>query len=444
MRVRVAAATAALFTASVAGVGISQAHNSDQERAEPLLTQQRTDFSETAEAAVRRSDRAPSGFARCVKGIAADTYPCKRVTMLSRVSLKRLGLSFASDMWGWTDRKTGKDYAIVGGIEGSTFVDISRPRHPDVVGTLPSHTSRGSEFWRDIKVRGKYAYVVSEHSGHGLQVFDLRTLRGVRGTPITLPEAAHYDRFDSAHNVAINPRSGYAYVVGSDTCRGGLHMVDISSPERPRFVGCWSRDGYFHDTQCVNYHGPDPDYAGREICVSANVNYNPHRDDFRSSVSIVDVTDKADPVRVANVTYPRSGYSHQGWLTPGHRYYLHGDEFDEQKYDINTRTRIWDMRDLDSPRLIGRHDYGTRSVDHNLFIEGDRAYASHYTSGLRVLDTRRVGKGRLREVGFFDVRPENNRPVYKGTWSNFPYFARGRIVGVTSMDRGLFILRPRR
>lgn len=156
------------------------------------------------------------------------------------------------------------------------------------------------------------------------------------------------------------------------------------------------------------------------------------------------MTDKANPVRVANVTYPRSGYSHHGWLTPGHRYYLHGDEFDEQTYGINTRTRIWDMRDLDAPRLIGHYDYGTRSVDHNLYIQGKRAYASNYTSGLRVLDTSRVASGKLREVGFFDVRPENNRPVYKGTWSNFPFFARERIVGVSSMDRGLFILRPRR
>lgn len=442
MRLRVAAVTAALLAASVTGVGISQAHSPDDDRAEPSLSLQRSDFEETAEAAAERSDRGPSGFARCVKGMAADTYPCRRIDMLSRVSLHRLGLSFANDMWGWTDRKTGKDYAIIGGIEGTTFVNVTRPRHPDVIGRLPSHTYLGGKFWRDIKVRGTYAFVVSEHNRHGMQVFDLRELRGIRGTPITLPEAAHYDRFGGAHNVAINRRSGYAYVVGSDTCRGGLHMVDISTPERPRFTGCWSKDGYFHDTRCVNYHGPDPDYAGREICVSANANFT--RRGVDSSVSIVDVTDKANPVRVANVTYPRSGYSHHGWLTPGHRYYLHGDEFDEFTYDITTRTRIFDMRDLDAPRLIGHYDYGTRSIDHNLYIEGKRAYASNYTSGLRVVDTSRVARGRLREVGFFDVRPENNRRVFKGTWSNFPFFARERIVGVSSIDRGLFILRPRR
>jgi choice-of-anchor B domain-containing protein len=84
----------------------------------------------------------------------------------------------------------------------------------------------------------------------------------------------------------------------------------------------------------------------------------------------------------------------------------------------------------------------TTSIDHNLYTEGRVAYASNYTSGLRIYDTR--GLPQLSEIGYFDVYPENDNASFEGgTWSNFPYFNQKKIVAVSSMDRGLFVLRPR-
>ena len=57
--------------------------------------------------------------------------------------------------------------------------------------------------------------------------------------------------------MAINEDTGFAYIVGSDECAGGLHMVDISDPVNPTFAGCFGDHGYTHDTQCVTYAGPD-------------------------------------------------------------------------------------------------------------------------------------------------------------------------------------------
>ena len=34
---------------------------------------------------------------------------------------------------------------------------------------------------------------------------------------------------------------------------GGLHMVDVSEPLKPKFVGCFDGDGYTHDAQCILY-----------------------------------------------------------------------------------------------------------------------------------------------------------------------------------------------
>jgi choice-of-anchor B domain-containing protein len=399
-------------------------------------------FERLASKASGRS-KAPASFAPCVRGMAAGTYPCKRVDMMSRLSLANLGLSFANDIWGWTDPQTKKDYALIGGIEGTVIVDISDPKRPDIVGTLPSHSLVGNQFWRDIKVYADHMFVVSEHTGHGLQVFDLTEVRGVTGAPVTFAETAHYAGFSNSHNLNINEDTGFAYAIGSNTCAGGLHMVDITNPTSPGFAGCFAEHGYIHDTQCVVYEGPDADYRGREICFNSNA--EPHHGDptgIINAVSIVDVTDKSAPVEIARVEYANDGYSHQGWLTPDQRYFLHGDELDELFYGIGTTTRVWDVSDLDNPSVASVFENGTTSIDHNLYTEGRVAYASNYTSGLRIYSTSALPQ--LSEIGYFDVYPENDNASFEGgTWSNYPYFRQKKIVAVSSMDRGLFVLRPR-
>ena len=410
----------------------------------PQFTAQATQF-QAAVAAAKKLGKAPKTSAPCIRGMAAGTYPCSGVDLLSHLSLEDLGVSFVNDIWGWTDPSTKNDYALVGAIEGTVIVDISDPKRPDIVGTLPAHTlDPDFPFWRDIKVYADHMYVVSEQTDHGLQVFDLTTVRGVTGAPVTFAETAHYDDFSWAHNLNINTETGYAYVVGSNTCAGGLHMVDIRAPASPAFAGCFAEQGYIHDTQCVVYRGPDAEHRGRELCFNSAAEFvGPTIEDIVNTVSIVDVTNKAAPVILSVSGYPNAGYSHQGWLTPDQRFFLHGDELDEELRGVNTTTRIWDVRDVDGLKLHGVFENTTASIDHNLYTQGDVAYASNYTSGLRLYDTRLVAQGRLAEIGFFDVYPENDDPTFEGgTWSNYAYFGQKKVVAVSSMDRGLFVVRP--
>ena len=117
-----------------------------------------------------------------------------------------------------------------------------------------------------------------------MQVFDLTQLR--TATPgTTFTNTAHYDGFGHAHNLAINEDTGFAYAVGTETCSGGLHMIDIQVPTGPVFAGCFSDDGYTHDAQCVLYNG-----SRYDLCRSGNL-LNSNED----TVTIVDVTDKATP-----------------------------------------------------------------------------------------------------------------------------------------------------
>jgi choice-of-anchor B domain-containing protein len=439
MKSRIAAVACALLTTSVISTGVAAAHPTGS----PGVEQKQEDFAAVVARSAGSDSERRRGYSPCIRGMAADTFPCDNVDMWSHLPIDELGLSFVNDIWGWTDPRTRESYAIIGGTEGTVFVSLRNPVRPEVKGILPTHSTEGGTFWRDIKVHADHAYIVSEHTEHGMQVFDLTQLRDIRRGPVTLEETAHYDEFGSAHNININTDTGFAYAVGTQTCAGGLHMVDLSDPTDPVNAGCFEEHGYIHDTQCVIYEGPDADFLGHEICFNSNADASAGFENIVNALSIVDVTDKDDPVALSRVQYEEDGYSHQGWLTPDQSFFLHGDELDELLNGNNTRTRTWDVRDLTDPRLIGVFDNDTTSIDHNIYTKGDLAFASNYTSGLRVYDTSEVASGELSEVGFFDVYPENDNASFEGgTWSNYPYY-RQNMVAVSSMDRGLFVLRPR-
>ncbi|CAN5123375.1 choice-of-anchor B family protein [soil metagenome] len=383
----------------------------------------------------------------CADG-EAGTFDCRQVDMVAFLPVQAIGGGRGvelNDIWGWTDPETGKEFALVGRVDGTSFVDISDPVNPLYVGDLPKTATSPGSTWRDIKVYEDHAFIVADGAGeHGMQVFNLRRLRSVANAPATFTEDAHYDRIHSAHNIAINTDTGFAYTVGNsdggETCGGGLHMIDIHDPLNPMFAGCFSdpstgrqKTGYSHDAQCVLYKGPDEEYKDREICFGSN----------ETALSVADVTDKENPVAVAMAEYPNVGYTHQAWLTEDHRYLLMDDELDELNGLVeHTRTLIWDVSDLEDPILI--HEYfnpNTTAIDHNLYIKGDKVYQSNYVSGLRILDISDIENP--VEVGFFDTVPYgSNGPRFDGSWSNYPYFESGVIV-VTSGDEGLFLLRFR-
>ncbi len=365
--------------------------------------------------------------ATCENGMANE-FPCRNVELLAHVSLDYFGSNRASDVWGWTDPITGVEYALLGLTVGMAVVDLSRPDHPLRVGTLPASTVDSG--WRDIKVYADHAFVVSEALGHGMQVLDLRQLSSVTNQPVTFTSDANYLEFGGAHNIEIVEATGFAYVVGTSTCSGGLHMIDIGDPVNPTFAGCYSGDGYTHDTQCVIYDGPDVTHQGREICFSSN----------EDTVTIVDVTDKSNPLLLSRSEY-HHGYTHQGWLTEDHRYFFLGDELDEIQHGHGSRTYVWDMSDLDAPILVGNHTAVASSIDHNQFVLGNHLFQANYTSGLRILRLGNLDLAELGEVAYFDTTPETDSATFAGAWGVYPFFESG-IVLVSDIDRGLFVLKP--
>ena len=371
----------------------------------------------------------------CESGMAG-IYPCNDYDLMSYLSLGDMSASAGNDSWGWTDPTTNKEYVLMGLNNGTAFIDITDTENIIYLGKLPTATSNSS--WRDIKVYQNYAFIVSEASGHGMQVFDLTKLRNVTNAPATFTADAHYTGFGKAHNIVINEDSGFAYAVGTNSFNGGAHFVNIQDPLNPVAAGGYASDGYTHDAQVVTYNGPDSDYTGKEIYIGSN------GERFGTNeVVVVDVTDKVSPTHISNMTYSNEAYTHQGWFTEDQRYFIVGDEIDEIDGNVaNTRILIFDLLDLDNPVLLTEYFGPTEAVDHNGYVVGNTYYLANYRAGLRTHDISNIAAGIMTEIGFFDTYPENDGTSTTGLWNVYPFFASGNIV-LSDIQKGLFIIKKK-
>lgn len=419
----------------------------------------------------------------CEDGKSAGKYDCDDVSLYAHLTAEELGGAAANDIWGWTDPQTGTEYALVGLNDGVSFVDISDPNNPVVVGKLLESTSNSPQktvftnpedfpacvvgigeseqakaitegsTWRDMKVYNNHMFVVSDGQVHGMQVFDLTHLRDFDGEYLEFTHDAHYDRLDNAHNIVINENSGYAYAVGvtsAEICGSrsetGLHIIDIRNPLNPTFAGCYfdpetegdngysAGVGYIHDAQCVDYTGPDTEHAGKELCFSS----------AEGTIVISDVSDKSNPTTIGYKAHPEFRYSHQGWLTEDQKYFLMDDELDELYIGRGTQTYVWDVSDLENPTFVGYYSQGTASIDHNMYVKENKVYQTNYTSGLRVLKINDLSDADMSLMAYFDTQPSDpnqSEVSFNGTWSNYPFFESGVII-VSDIRDGLFILKP--
>lgn len=391
----------------------------------------------------------------CIDGLSAGVFPCEGLDLASFTPLANLGAVASgdegSDIWGWTDPDTGAEIAIMGLTNGTTFVDVTDPKAPQMLAFLDNPSLMPS-IWHDIKIIGNIAYIVSESNLHQLQIVDLTRLRDVGPDAGTIEADSTLEFTGDAHNLAANEETGRLYSVGTNACDGGPVVYDTNDdPLNPTLLGCIQEDGYTHDAQCVVYNGPDAEHQDKEICVNSN----------EDTLTVVDVTSVGllgqDTVQLSRTGYTNAKYSHQGWFTEDQRYFLLGDELDEQQVEdengdvlhLPTTTYIWDMADLDAPVLLNNFEHETTVIDHNLYVLGDKAYMSNYTAGLRVQDLGRIGQGQLDEVAWFDTYPTVidanddglEDATFNGSWSNYPYFESGNII-VTGINEGLFIVSP--
>ena len=78
----------------------------------------------------------------CSNGMAG-VYPCNNFDLMSFIPVSVLansnGNPSGSDIWGWTDPETNKEYAIVCMSNSTAFVEITDPVNPIFLGRLDSN-----------------------------------------------------------------------------------------------------------------------------------------------------------------------------------------------------------------------------------------------------------------------------------------------------------------
>ena len=313
-----------------------------------------------------------------------------------------------SDIWGHVDA-TGKEYAIVGEFSATSIVDISTPSAPVEV----FNSSGASSIWRDLKVWNNHAYIVNETSG-GLKIIDMSNLPGV----ITLADVYQFTGvtypFGSAHDLYID-ENGFAYIMGANNGVGGAIILDLNNnPKVPVEMGRYN-DFYLHDGMVRG----DTLWGGA-------VN-----DGF---LTIIDVTNKANPITLATQTTP-SSFTHNCWISDdGHTLYTTDEKPNAflAAYDLSNINNIQELDRIQSSP-------GADVIPHNVFVLGDYIVTSYYRDGVTIHDVSNPSV--MVEVGNYDTSPVFSGNGFNGCWGVYPYLPSGLIIA-TDIENGLYILNP--
>ncbi len=331
-------------------------------------------------------------------GNALDEAPDPEIRLVGQLAIENENPNaISSDVWGYVDANTGKEYALIGGLGQGTrvmnIVDVSDPAVPVLTASIDVPGF-------DMKVWRNYAYTVT---GGGDQGTD------PDGRIVDLSDPANpvvVGSFPSAHNIFIDDQ-GFLYLEAP-----GLRIMDLNpDPTDPLFV--WS----------------DSTQGGHDATVIGDRLFDFHG---RSGTYIYDVTNRSAPQLLGSITLPSIRYHHGGWTTRDGAYLLLCDELSQ---DSTADITIWDVRDPSNPVLAA--EIGDQAaIVHNLYIIDDLAYVSYYTAGFRVYDVSDPRAPRL--VDEFDTATMEQGIGFNGAWGVYPFTPSGHIY-VSDTANGLYV-----
>lgn len=347
-----------------------------------------------------------------LKTISAVLFLCLTFVSSAQIELDSLGhLDINSlhncnlnDIWGY--EVGGSEYALVGTTEGTSVVDVTDPTNPTEVYWEPGINS----IWRDIKTWDTYAYVTTEALG-GLTIIDLNPLPASSSLSSTVYFGPSGNEWQSSHNIYID-ENGYAYIFGANRDNGGVIILDVhTDPMAPVEVGTFD-DWYVHDG-----------FVRGDTMYLAHIN-----DGF---FSMVDVSDKANPVLLGTKTTP-STFSHNIWPSDDGQYAYTTDEVSAAyigAYDVSDPSNIVEVDRVQSSP-------GAGVIPHNTHFKNDFLITSYYSDGIVVHDVTHPYN--VIEVGYYDTYPTQTTS-YDGCWGAYPFLSSGNLLA-SDQSQGLFVL----
>jgi len=382
-------------------------------------------------------------------GGKAGELDCLAVDLLAHFSFADVSASpgSATDVWGFVDLNSQREYAIVGYDIGTAVVDVTDPENPLEVGFIDGQPA----FWRDIKVyqffdtnddRWKaYAYVTTDGSTDGLFVIDLS------GLPHAILKRNYASDFFAAHNVyatntdystgvALTDEVPLLAISGSNISGGQYRGYTLENPAEPEFVAGAGSADYMHDASSIIISDARKDSQ----CTNAGAWCEVLLDFNEETIDVWDITNPSSPARLSQTPYANAAYVHSGWWSEDKQHIFVHDEQDEQEFSLNTTVRVFSIADLGSPVLVGEWTGTTRAIDHNGFVRGNRYYISNYARGLTILDI--TDPATPETVGSLDTYPFSDNTAFVGAWGAYPFFFSGT-VAVSDIDTGLYLARDR-
>ncbi len=298
-----------------------------------------------------------------------------------------------NDCWGYT-APDGKEYALLGILNGTSIIDISDPTNLNEITFIPGPNST----WKDIKTYQHYAYVVNETSG-GMQIIDLSNLPG------SAPLVSTYTGFSASHNIFIDEISGILYAQGSSNPVRVISLADPINPIQLTSIGVEC-----HDVFALN----------NILYVSEGNN---------GSIGIFDVSTPATPTLLQQLFIPSAGYVHNAWTTEDGNFLWTTEETGGKT------NKLWDISDLNNISLTDEI-LAPDGLAHNAHIKGNYSYVSHYGDGLRIYDI--ADPYNIFEAGYYDTYP-GAAGGYEGAWGAFPFFSTGKIL-ISDRSTGLYVV----
>lgn len=319
-----------------------------------------------------------------------------------------------SAIWGYT-APNGREYAILGCFDGTSFIDITDTTNIREVDFLPVPSGVSGSAWREMKTYSHYCYIVSESDDSKVQIVDM----------LFLPDSIRYvglsDIPGHTRTHSISQSGPYIYLNGGNSSlEGGIAVLDLSvNPELPVLRGKWN-EMYVHDSRIIN-----------DTIWACNI------DDGK--VSIIDARNKDSLRTIRNWTNsPFPNAPHNIALSENRNFAFVTDEV--FSFSDPGKLKVWDVSDLGNITYLTSfvpHQF-EHAVVHNVEIYQNFAFLAYYMAGVKVLDLSNPANP--VEVGWYDTYPESNSSG-TGCWGVY-YFPASKIIVASDIKRGLFVLRP--
>ncbi len=378
-----------------------------------------------------------AGLVSCGGGGSGPPSTPSPATDFGAVLVSHVQRNGVAGNWGYV-APDGSHYSLMGTAKGVLVLDLRDPANPRVVDEVDGPTNTGTPgiYWREMRVYGSHAYIVSEHTNFrgGIMILDLSGLpAAVRFVRSVVP----HDGRLAAHTVDIDTARGLLYLqretnlpapqsaslrqaqaqkpahpVG-DVNDGSIEVWDLAAdPENPAYVTTFNQHRSIHDMTAV----------GDYVYVAEG---------YASSYSIWNVHDPRAPTRVVRWPVEAGHFAHNIWPSGDGSFVVTTEEWPN-----GLPARVWQLNGSAAPTLLSSFKVGI-GTPHNVVMEGRMAYVSHYTEGAAAVDLSNPAAPKI--VAQLDTNPYDG-PQLQGCWGVYK-FPNEPLMVCSDIDYGFNLIR---